>query len=338
MMSTTLVPMLRDLAQRASIYAPAVSVCIVNWNCREILRRCLLSLFEQEQGASFEVIVVDNESTDGAPEMVAEEFPQVTLLRNPHNIGFSHACNQAARFAEGEYLFFLNNDTEVGPHALAGLYEYAMAHPEAKLIGPKLHNSDGTPQISYRQKPTIAAMLNQLRIVRWTRLFRSTYHEYRRGTFQPQRTGPVEILLGAAVFLSRETFDTLGGWDERYRFGLEDIDLSTEAGKLGEVVYVSEVEVLHHGRMSSRGNIRFALPNVTVGYAHYFRKHANQPLALFAYKLLVTLDAPIQLLFLTMQSLIRRALGRRRKADQSHRAALGIWHFLRRECVRFWRA
>jgi GT2 family glycosyltransferase len=337
-MSTTLLPSLRERSRRPLAFAPAVSVCIVNWNCREILRKCLLSLFEQEQGVAFEVVVVDNDSTDGAPDMVAEEFPQVELVRNRHNIGFSHACNQAARLAEGEYLFFLNNDTEVGPHTLAGLFEYAEAHPEAKLIGPKLHGSDGNPQISYRQKPTIAAMLNQLRIVRWTRLFRSTYHDYRRGTFRPQHTGPVEILLGAAVFLSRETFDTLGGWDERYRFGLEDIDLSTEAGKLGDVVYLSEVEVLHHGRMSSRGNIRFALPNVTVGYAHYFRKHAGQPLALFLYKLLVTLDAPFQLVFLAVQCLVRKALGRTRKAEQSGRAALGIWHFLRRDCLRFWRA
>jgi len=313
-------------------------VCIVNWNCREILRKCLLSLVEQEQGTPFEILVVDNASTDGAPDMVAEEFPQVRLIRNRENIGFSHACNQAARVAEGEYFFFLNNDTEVGPHSLGDLVDYAEAHPEAKLIGPKLHGTDGKPQISYRQKPTIAAMLNQLRIVRWTRLFRSTYHEYRRGSFQAQRTGPVEILLGAAVFLSRETFDDIGGWDERYRFGLEDIDLSTEAGKLGDVVYLSEVEVLHHGRMSSRGNIRFALPNVTVGYAHYFRKHARQPLALFLYKCLVTLDAPVQLLCIGAQTVIRRVLGRKKKAEQSGRAALGIWHFLRREMFRFWRA
>jgi GT2 family glycosyltransferase len=317
--------------------APAVSVCIVNWNCREILRKCLLSLVEQEQDTSFEIVVVDNGSSDGAPEMVAEEFPQVQLVRNRHNIGFSHACNQAAELAAGQYLFFLNNDTEVGPHSLGELAEYAEAHPEARLIGPKLHGSDGNPQISYRQKPTIAAMLNQLRIVRWTRLFRTAYHDYRRGSFQALRTGPVEILLGAAVFLSRETFDTLGGWDERYRFGLEDIDLSTEAGKLGDVVYLSEVEVLHHGRMSSRGNLRFALPNVTVGYAHYFRKHGSHSAALFAYKCLVTLDAPVQLLFIGLQTAIRRMLGRKEKAAQSGRAALGIWHFLRRELVRFWR-
>jgi len=337
-MMPSFAPAVRPRSHTRSALAPVVSVCIVNWNCREILRKCLLSLVEQEQGTPFEILVVDNASTDGAPDMVAEEFPQVRLIRNRENIGFSHACNQAARVAEGEYFFFLNNDTEVGPHSLGDLVDYAEAHPEAKLIGPKLHGTDGKPQISYRQKPTIAAMLNQLRIVRWTRLFRSTYHEYRRGSFQAQRTGPVEILLGAAVFLSRETFDDIGGWDERYRFGLEDIDLSTEAGKLGDVVYLSEVEVLHHGRMSSRGNIRFALPNVTVGYAHYFRKHARQPLALFLYKCLVTLDAPVQLLCIGAQTVIRRVLGRKKKAEQSGRAALGIWHFLRREMFRFWRA
>ena len=337
-MMLSLAPAVRPRSYIRSAVVPVVSVCIVNWNCREILRKCLLSLAEQEQGTPFEIVVVDNASTDGAPDMVAHEFPQVRLILNRENIGFSRACNQAARAAEGEYFFFLNNDTEVGPHSLGDLADYADAHPEAKLIGPKLHGTDGQPQISYRQKPTIAAMLNQLRIVRWTRLFRSAYHGYRRGSFQAQRTGPVEILLGAAVFLSRETFDDIGGWDERYRFGLEDIDLSTEAGELGDVVYLSEVEVLHHGRMSSRGNIRFALPNVTVGYAHYFRKHAGRPLGLFMYKCLVTLDAPVQLLFIGAQTGIRRALGRKKKSEQSGRAALGIWHFLRRELFRFWQA
>jgi len=325
-------------SNRNPALAPSVSVCIVNWNCRDILRKCLFSLLEQEQGISFEVIVVDNASTDGAADMVEREFPQVHLIRNRRNIGFSHACNQAARIAEGQYFFFLNNDTEVGPHSLGKLAEYADAHPDARLIGPRLLGTDGEPQISYRRKPTIAAMLNQLRVVRWTRLFRTAYREYRRDSFQASRTGPVEILLGAAVFLSRETFDAVGGWDESYRFGLEDFDLSTEVGKLGEVIYLSDVEVLHHGRMSSRGNVGFATANVTVGYARYFRKHGRSAAGLFAYKCLVTLDAPVQLLFKGVETLIRRGMGRKAKAAQSGRAALGIWHFMSRELIRFWRA
>src|SRR5437868_15373321 len=84
-----------------------VSVCIANWNCRELLRACLESLHDRPQGVRLETIVVDNASTDGAAEMVAREFPEVILIRNSTNRGFSRANNQAARRASGRYLFFL---------------------------------------------------------------------------------------------------------------------------------------------------------------------------------------------------------------------------------------
>ncbi|MBY0459758.1 MAG: glycosyltransferase, partial [Gemmataceae bacterium] len=98
--------------------APDVSVCIANWNCAALLRGCLRSLFEQDQGVTFEVVVADNGSTDGAAEMIAAEFPQVTLIRNGDNRGFAVASNQAAAVARGRFLFFLNNDTLVPPGAL----------------------------------------------------------------------------------------------------------------------------------------------------------------------------------------------------------------------------
>ncbi len=84
-----------------------------NWNCCELLHGCLSSLYENDQGVPFEVIVVDNASTDGAAVMVTEKFPEVRLIRNRSNLGFSIANNQAAEVACGEFLFFLNNDTIV---------------------------------------------------------------------------------------------------------------------------------------------------------------------------------------------------------------------------------
>src|SRR5262245_49746255 len=88
-----------------------VSICIANWNCRDLLRDCLSSLLHQAQGVRLEIIVVDNASTDGAADMVMRHFPQVQLIRNRINRGFAAANNQAARRARGTHLLFLNNDT-----------------------------------------------------------------------------------------------------------------------------------------------------------------------------------------------------------------------------------
>ncbi len=318
--------------------APVVSVCIANWNCRELLRKCLASLFAQDQGVPFEVVVVDNASADAAADMVADEFPQVVLVRNAENLGFSRASNQAAELARGEYLFFLNNDTEVGPFALLEFTAYADAHPEVGMIGPRLRGSDGHDQISYRRRPTLAALLHRVSLLRWTSLFRKAYYRYRRDTFDPDGVKPVEVLMGAAVFLPRAAFHAAGRWDEAYRFGVEDLDLSAQVGRRAGLVYVSHVQVLHHGRVSSRANIGFAAPNVAVGYVRYFRKAGVSKAALLAYKALVTLDAPVQLAGKLVQSGVRRVTGRKEKAAKSLLAARGLWHFLRRELVRFWMA
>src|SRR5438067_729034 len=174
-----------------------VSVCIANWNCRDLLRACLESLQDQPQGARLETIVVDNASQDGAAAMVARDFPEVVLVRNAENVGFARANNQAAGRARGRYLFFLNNDTVVPAGALRRLVAFADAHPEAGLIGPRLRDADGRWQISYRDRPTVAALLHRTLLFRWTGLFRRAYRRYRRLGFDPDRRRPVAVLMGA---------------------------------------------------------------------------------------------------------------------------------------------
>jgi GT2 family glycosyltransferase len=321
-----------------AVTAPDVSVCIVNWNCVGLLRKCLTSLYSRPQGVCFETVVVDNGSTDGAAEMVAAEFPQVVLLRNRENFGFSRGNNQAARLARGRYLFFLNNDTELPADTLAEFAAFADRNPGVGMVGPRLRGADGNPQISYRKRPTLTALLHRVSLLRWTGLFRSAYYEYRRNTFEPDGIRVVESLMGAAVFLPREVFEESGRWDERYRFGGEDLDLSAQVGRNHQLVYFSRVEILHYGRVSSRANAGFAAPNVAVGYVHYFRKAGVGPVALFTYKLLVTVDAPVQLAAKLAQAAVRRLRGRPHKARKSWIASVGLWHFLTGELVRFWRA
>jgi hypothetical protein len=317
---------------------PVVSVCIANWNCRQMLHGCLASLLDQDQGVPFEVIVVDNASTDGASEMVARDFPQVRLIQNDTNAGFSKANNQAARVARGKYLFFLNNDTLVPENTLGDFVAFARANPTVGMAGPRLRGGDGELQISYRAKPTLGALLHRVSLLRWTGLFRRSYYEYRRDSFNPDGVHSVDVLMGAAVFLPREAFDTSGHWDETYRFGGEDLDLSTKVGRTHAVVYVGSVEVVHFGRVASRANVGFASPNVAIGYVHYFRKNGVSRGGLRLYKLLVTLDAPVQAAVKVVQGSFRWLRRDCEKAEKSFLAARGLWHFLTRELVRFWRA
>ncbi len=315
-----------------------VSVCIANWNCRDMLRRCLESLHDQPQGIRLETIVVDNASTDGAADMVAEEFPEVHLVRNAANLGFSRANNQAAAQARGRYLLFLNNDTVVPPDSLRRLFDYAEAHPQVGMIGPRLRDGEGKLQVSYRARPTVATLLHRTSLLRWTGLFRPAYRWYRRQDFDPESTREVETLMGAAMFMPRAVFREVGGWDEGYTFGVEDLDLSTRVGRSHALVYHPDVEIIHFGRVSSRQHIGFVSSHMAIGFVRYLRATDTPRLALWGYKLVVTLDAPVQVLGKFVQFLWRCVHRRGRKRENTLLALRGLAHFLTRGLVPFWRA
>jgi N-acetylglucosaminyl-diphospho-decaprenol L-rhamnosyltransferase len=315
-----------------------VSVCIANWNCREHLRACLTSLQDHPQGVRIETIVADNASSDEAAEMVARDFPEVILIRNDRNLGFARASNQAAARAGGRYVFFLNNDTVVPAFALREMVRYADDHPEAGMIGPRLRDGIGRMQISHRRTPTPVSLLHRTAMFRWTGIFKAGYEGYRRSTFTPFDERQVEVLMGAAILIRRELFEACGRWDEDFVFGVEDVELSARIGRTHQLIYLPSVEVIHHGRLSSRSNVTFAAPNLLIGYVHFFRKLGVPPAAVFIYKLAITLDAPVQILTKFGQFLWRRLIGRPDKAEKSRQAYRGLWHFLRYELGRFWRA
>jgi GT2 family glycosyltransferase len=315
-----------------------VSVCIANWNCRDLLRACLTSLLDPRQGVRLEVIVVDNGSTDGAAAMVARDFPEVILHENPANFGFARANNQAADRARGRYVFFLNNDTVVPAGAIRRLLHYAESNPGVGMIGPRLFDAQGRTQLSYRQRPTMATLLHRTTLLRWTGLFRDGYHRYRRQDFDPHNTRPVEVLMGAALFLRRDVFYACGCWDERYQFGGEDLDLSFQVGRRFPVMYLPQVEITHYGRVSTRQHIGYASAQMTAGFARYLRRTGCSPSALAVYKTIIILDAPVQMTAKWLQYWWRRRHGRSADAEKSLLAMQGLWHFLRHGLGAFLRA
>lgn len=324
-------------SSRATRRRPVVSVCVVNWNCRPLLHACLRSLTSKLQRLRLEVIVVDNGSTDGAADMVRRRFPCVVLVRNADNAGFARANNQAAARARGRYLFFLNNDTVVPPGALRRLVDYARTHPEIGLLGPRLRDPRGRVQVSCRRRPTVAALLHRTCLLRWTGLFRRAYRRYR------SRDGgdgvrPVDVLMGAALLVRRDLFREVGGWDEDYTFGGEDIDLCTRVGRRRPVVHHPGMEIVHHGRAGSRRHIDYVYSHTLTGVARSMRKAGGSSAALALYKLVITLDAPVQWLRLGGQYLWRRGRGRAAAAERSRVALRGVGAFLTRGLAAFWRA
>jgi N-acetylglucosaminyl-diphospho-decaprenol L-rhamnosyltransferase len=319
-------------------YCPTVSVCIANWNGRDVLRVCLSSLQRAAREVPLEVIVVDNASTDGSAAMVECEFPEVVLIRNRENVGFARANNQAVRAARGRYLFFLNNDTVVPPGALQRLIDYADSHPDIGMIGPRLRDSAGLVQISCRPQPDVTTFLNRLSMVRWTGVVKRRYRRYRRREFDPDTVRTVDVLMGAAILMPRSLFHDVGGWDEGYVFGGEDLDLCWRVRQRRPLVYFPVVEVVHHGRVSTRQQIGRATANIAAGFARYLRKSGNAPAGVWLYKLLVTVDTPVELVVRTGQFLIRALTGRRKRARQTLLLMRGLAYLFFRGLPALWRA
>jgi GT2 family glycosyltransferase len=297
----------------------------------------LRSLTDDLQGVRLETIVVDNASSDGAADMVAWEFSHVRLIRNSHNAGFARANNQAVKVARGRVLFFLNNDTIVPPGTLRRLLAYLEAHPEVGMVGPRLRDGEGNVQVSYRPRPTVPTLLHKTALLRWTGLFRSSYKAFRRLEFDPETTKNVDVLMGAAVMIARDRFLAWGGWDEDFTFGGEDMELSFRVNQRATVVFYPDAEIVHFGRASTRQNICASL-NITIGLVQYLRKTGCSRLGIFAFKLAMTLDAPLQLLIKGSQYLFRRLCRRRKKAQQSLLAVRALGHFLARGLPLFWKA
>jgi N-acetylglucosaminyl-diphospho-decaprenol L-rhamnosyltransferase len=327
-----------DFGFRISDFGIDVSVCIVNWNCRDYLQACLQSLRESALDVSLEVLVVDNGSSDGAADMVAELFPEVVLIRNAENAGFARGNNQAAELARGRYLFFLNNDTVVPPGTLRGLLDYAQAHPEAGILGPQLRDEQGQPQLSYRARPTLPALLHRITWLRWLGLFRGKYRRYRgRNSDTGQTPRSVEILMGAALFMPRAVFRACGAWDEEYTFGGEDIDLCARVSRRYRIIYHPGLEIVHFNRVSSRQHIGYSYSHTVIGVTRFLRKHGCSPAGLLFYKLALTLDAPLRWCGHAVRCAWRRLRRQPHRAAKSRIVMRGLGHFLLHELPTLWR-
>lgn len=231
-----------------------LSIIIVNWNTRDLLRECLQSIFKNPPQVEFEVFVVDNASTDGSVEMVRENFPQVNLIENQENIGFARANNQGIRASSGKYVFLLNSDTLIFPDTLANLLSFADARPTAGIVGCKVLDRDG--RIDYgcaRHFPTIGGEFFNITYLNKVFPKNRLIGRYQMRYWEHNDSREVDCVLGACMLLRRDMLNQVGLLDERYFMYGEDIELCWRAKKRGyEVYFCSDAVIQHFGASSTR--------------------------------------------------------------------------------------
>jgi hypothetical protein len=232
---------------------PRVSVVVLSWNTRALLAACLVSLRDAPDAATRQVIVVDNASADGSADMVARDFPEATLLRQPSNLGYTAGNNAGAACATGELLFLLNSDTELRPGALDALVAFLDGHPGHGACAPRLDRPDGTPQPSCKTFPTLrTAVFYDTVFDRWFPGNRVLPH-YEMREFDHASTRDVEQPPGAALLVRRALFERLGGLDERMWLFYSDVDFCRRLHAAGHrIAYVAEARILHHEGQSTR--------------------------------------------------------------------------------------
>jgi GT2 family glycosyltransferase len=261
-----------------------LSIIIVNWNTRDLLQRCIESVYQTAADIEFEVLVVDNHSLDGSAEMVASTFPQVELIRNNENVGFARANNQAIRVSRGRFVLLLNSDAALLPATARSMLDVFEQEPRVGVVGAQLLNPDGTFQGSYADFPSLPGeLLLASRVA--SIVYGPSYPSY--PVHRSQRDRLVDWVSGACLMVRREAMAGVGLLDEDYFMYTEETDWCYRMKQSGWLVYYcAGARVLHWASQSSK-----RVPERRRGMVYrskwlFMRKHRG-PLAaaLFRYAL-----------------------------------------------------
>jgi len=259
---------------------PVLSILIVSYNGAEYLNRCLLSIRAFPPPVSYEVIVIDNGSSDESPELVESFFPEVQLIQNGENLGFAAANNRGIEQCKGEIILFLNSDTELRPHSLTPLLRHLDKHPEVGIVGPTELHTTGRAYPSISLFPNLIYIFLTHTTLRHRFYKNKWFHPYRKKWEKAQRLRrpiPVDRVSGATLMIRRKVLDAIGIFDETYFFYMEETDLCKRTHNAGwEVHFVPSAEIIHHGGATTKkiGNGILSLSG-TLSELIFFRKHKS---------------------------------------------------------------
>lgn len=252
----------------------AVSLVIVVWNAKKHVIECLESLREHCRDVCDEVIIVDNASTDGTPELIAEMFPEFKLIRNSGNLGFAKANNIGIAQSSGEYVCLVNSDVKFTSDCVSPMISFLAEHPEVGMVGPKMLATDGEVRRSTMRFPTVwnqfCRALGLDIVFKKSRLFGGLL----MAEFDHKTTTPVEVLNGWFVVVRRTALDRVGLLDPQFFMYAEDLDWCYRFHKAGEkIVFFADAEAIHYGgASSSNAPLRFYVEIWRANW-QYWQKH-----------------------------------------------------------------
>ena len=269
-----------------------LSIVIVNWNVRELLRRCLASIAGSDalfvEGAQppaqnaggvkhhwlTEVIVVDNASSDDSVSMLAEAFPWLQVIANRQNLGFTRANNQGLAASRGRYVLFLNPDTEATPQAIDQMLAYAESHPKVGVLGPQLRYGDGSLQSSRRRFPTLATFFLESTVLQQHWPHNRVLDRYFVLDKPDDAISQVDWVVGACMLVRRAILNAIGGFDEGFFMYSEELDLCHQVVNAGwQVVYYPQAVVTHYEGKSSEQVVAARHIRFYTSRVRYVRKY-----------------------------------------------------------------
>jgi len=281
---------------------PQLSVIIVNYNTGSLLERCLSSLFGNTSGLAVEVFVVDNASSDDSLKGVSRFHDRLKLISNQENLGFARGCNMGFRQSCGDYVLFLNPDTEIKAEALTKMVSFIEANKEASFLVPKIYLPNGEFQES-----SIGPFPTLFHVILFRSSLATLFPSLKRFLFRrylkPEGTFEVDWATGACLLCRRELLEKLKGFDEDFFMYYEDVELCYRARKMGAKVYFYHgAEIIHH-QGSSCQERQMMDPIFHQSLYCLFKKSRGLPYAL-ASMATVVLIAALKLVFFSPISML----------------------------------
>jgi len=256
-----------------------LSIVITNWNRAALLSDCLRSVEANTHGIAYEIIVVDNGSSDGSAEAVRRCFPRVRLLANRENLGFSRGSNQGLGESRGRFVALLNNDTVLRENAFAKLVSFLDAHPEAGAVGPRLLNPSGRVQES--ALTSFISVRSALLGGEWTsiltrRLFPGAAARSGMILHAGEQDRPCEVawLVGACLVARRDVVDRVGPLDERIFMYGEDMEWCYRIRQAGYAIFfLPDATVEHLDHLPTKDSMERVAGQQMAHQIYFYRKH-----------------------------------------------------------------